>query len=549
MSNPFLLLLTLVLTLIAACAAPSPEGEEAAALATTEADTYRRPTSGPDDRWRPAYHFTPPEQWMNDPNGMVFFDGEYHLFYQHYPDSNVWGPMHWGHAISTDLIDWKHLPIALYPDSLGYIFSGSAVIDWKNTTGFGTEENPPMIAIFTHHDAEGADAGRNDIQYQSIAYSTDRGRNWTKYAGNPVIPNPVPNIRDFRDPKVIWDEDSEQWVMIFAAQDRARFYGSPDLKSWTYLSEWGQDVGAHGGVWECPDLFPMEMDGTGEKKWVLIQSLNPGGPNGGSGTQYFVGDFDGRSFTLDPAFADDVQNGDAVWIDHGRDNYAGVTWSDIPKEDGRRIFLGWMSNWQYANVVPTTTWRSAMTLPRSLTLRQTAEGPRLFSKPVRELEALRGTARQVSGVGFKDRFTLLEAGTDFSPAVSELELVLDLAKTTAEEVAVRLANDEDEVLLVGYDRTRNAYFTDRRAAGLTDFDADFATGRHYAPRRDATNELRLHIFLDRASVEVFADDGRTVLTDIFFVTEPLNQVEVIATGGNARLVNVTLWPLQLGEGK
>ncbi|MEL6194980.1 MAG: glycoside hydrolase family 32 protein, partial [Bacteroidota bacterium] len=310
---------------------------------------------------RPQFHFTPASMWMNDPNGMVFYEGEYHLFYQHYPEDNVWGPMHWGHAVSEDLVNWEHLPIALYPDSLGYIFSGSAVVDWENTSGLGKEGKPPLIAIFTHHDPVKEKAGRNDFQYQSIAYSNDNGRNWTAYEGNPVIPNQN-SIRDFRDPKVIWDEDSEQWVMVFAAHDHVKFYGSPNLKDWTHLSDWGKSYGEHGGVWECPDLFSMEVEGSGEKKWVLLQSLNPGSPNGGSGTQYFVGDFNGKEFILDPSFLPSVTDGKAVWLDYGRDNYAGGTWSDLPNHAGRRFFLGWMSIWDYANIVPTEAWRSAMTL-------------------------------------------------------------------------------------------------------------------------------------------------------------------------------------------
>ncbi len=294
------------------------------------------------EQHRPHFHFTPESMWMNDPNGMVYYEGEYHLFYQHHPDDVVWGPMHWGHAVSTDLVHWEHLPIALYPDEYGYIFSGSAVVDWKNTSGFGSKHNPPLIAIFTYHDVDGEQAGNNDYQTQGIAYSIDKGRSWTKYENNPVLPNP--GIKDFRDPKVIWYEPDQKWIMTLAAHDNVRFYSSPNLKDWIFESEFGKGIGAHGGVWECPDLFPMELDGT--QKWVLLVSLNDGGPNGGSGTQYFIGDFDGKTFI------NDNSKNQILWLDYGRDNYAGVTWSDIPDEDGRRIFMGWMSNWSYAEVVP-----------------------------------------------------------------------------------------------------------------------------------------------------------------------------------------------------
>ncbi len=345
------------------------------------------------EQYRPIYHFTPPEQWMNDPNGMVYYEGEYHLFYQHYPDSNVWGPMHWGHAVSEDLVHWDRLPIALYPDSLGYIFSGSAVIDKNNTSGLGTEENPPMVAIYTYHDAEKAETGAIDYQTQGIAYSTDRGRSWTKYQQNPVIPNP--GIEDFRDPKVFWYAAQEKWVMTLAVSNHVSFYSSPDLKSWTKESEFGQEWGSHAGVWECPDLFPITVEGTEEEKWVLLLSINPGGPNEGSATQYFVGDFDGKTFTLDDAFQEDVRDENGVWLDYGPDNYAGVTWANVSDDDGRRLFMGWMSNWHYGQEVPTYAWRSAMTVPRTLELVNLPVGLRVTSKPVEELHALRQSTQSL----------------------------------------------------------------------------------------------------------------------------------------------------------
>lgn len=305
------------------------------------------------EQHRPQIHFSPKEKWMNDPNGMVYLNGNYHLFFQYHPGSTIWGPMHWGHAISKDLIHWDEQPIALYPDSLGTIFSGSAVLDFNNTSGFGKDGKIPLIAIFTHHDTIGAKARTNNYQSQSIAYSLDEGKTWTKYANNPVVKNP--GIRDFRDPKVMWYEDGKKWVMTLATKDRVTFYSSKNLKEWTKESEFGETVGAHGGVWECPDLFPLKYKG--DNVWVLMVSINPGGPNKGSATQYFTGKFDGKNFT---PFQTDTR-----WIDYGTDNYAGVTWSNTRD---RKIFLGWMSNWQYARVVPTEKWRSAMTVPRDLNL-------------------------------------------------------------------------------------------------------------------------------------------------------------------------------------
>src|SRR5258705_1699538 len=291
-----------------------------------------------DEPYRPKVHFSPREKWMNDPNGMVYHNGIYHLFYQYYPDSTVWGPMHWVHATSKDMIHWEQQPIALYPDSLGYIFSGSAVVDIDNTSGFGKDGIPPLVTIFTYHDPKGEKDGKSDFQNQSIAYSLDEGRSWIKYVNNPVVKNP--GIKDFRDPKVMWFEKEKKWVMTLATKDRITFYSSANFKEWTKESEFGENAGAHGGVWECPDWFPLEYDG--KQIWVLIVNLNPGGPNKGSATQYFLGDFNGKSFL--------PFNTETKWLDYGPDEYAGVTWSNTGE---RKIFLGWMSNWLYANVVPT----------------------------------------------------------------------------------------------------------------------------------------------------------------------------------------------------
>jgi len=482
---------------------------------------------------RPGFHFTSDSMWMNDPNGMVFFEDEYHLFYQYYPDSTVWGPMHWGHAVSRDLVKWEHLPIALYPDSLGYIFSGSAVIDWKNTSGFGKNGNPPMVAIYTQHLMEGEKAGRSDFQYQSIAYSNDKGRTWTKYTGNPVIPN-TQKIKDFRDPKVIWDEDSEQWVMVFAAHDHVMFWGSPNLINWTHLSNFGKEYGAHGGVWECPDLFPIKVEGTDETKWVLLQSLNPGSPNGGSGTQYFVGNFDGKNFTLDPSFAPDVTEGKAVWLDWGRDNYAGVTWSDIPKEDGRRLLIGWMSNWDYAQVVPTTTWRSAMTIPRSLQLKKTDFGYRILSEPVKEIELLMDTQYSIKNEIINKEIDLTDK-LSFSPSKMEVLLEIELPENRDSEFGIVLSNTHGDEYIIGFDSGKNEYFSDRTKAGSTHFSNKFAIKRHIAPRVSTDKIVRLHLIFDVASCELFADNGLVAMTEIFFPTENFSRLKLSEKGGGIKV--------------
>ncbi|MEM9885449.1 MAG: glycoside hydrolase family 32 protein [Bacteroidota bacterium] len=472
---------------------------------TTEMRKESKRGSYETEAHRPLFHFSPDSMWMNDPNGMVYCEGEYHLFYQYHPDSTVWGPMHWGHAVSEDLVHWERLPIALYPDSLGYIFSGSAIIDHRNTSGFGENDQAPMIAIFTHHSAEGEKAGTNDFQSQSIAYSNDKGRTWTKYEGNPVLENQ--GIRDFRDPKVIWHEASKKWIMVLAAFDRIKIYSSADLKAWKLESDFGEGYGAQGRPWECPDLFPLEVAGSGVEKWVMIVSIGRGASNGGSGTQYFIGDFDGTTFTTN----DPVEK--TLWVDWGKDNYAGVTWSDIPAADSRRIFMAWMSNWQYAQNVPTKKWRSAMTIPRSLELRSTENGMRLFSKPVQELEQLR---KESTNIELSEKPIAL-------PALAEIQLVFDNA--VQEDILFRLSNDVGESLIFGYDARVESFFVNRNYAGKTDFAEGFS-GKHYAERTIIKDEVSLHFFIDRSSIEIFADEGATCMTELFFPNEDFSQMEI-----------------------
>ena len=496
-----------------------------------------------DDLHRPQFHFSPAANWMNDPNGMVYYAGEYHLFFQYYPDSTVWGPMHWGHAVSKDLVHWEELPIALYPDSLGYIFSGSAVVDSRNTSGFGVGGVPPMIAIFTHHNPIGADAGDDDFQYQSIAYSIDKGRSWTKYEGNPVVPNP--GIRDFRDPKVIWDNERSQWVMVLAAQDHVKFYSSKDLKQWSHLSDFGKDAGSHAGVWECPDLFPLADPNSGETVWVLLLSINPGGPNGGSATQYFIGQFNGTEFELGKGFMSSDEPETAVWLDYGRDNYAGVTWSDIPSDDGRRIFIGWMSNWDYAQEVPTLKWRSAMTLPRELSLTEvevaTGSAYRLRSTPISELSTLRSEPIQFRHEEINTNQLLYETEAG-GPVMVEIQL----NPTFESDFRLTLLNSLDEKLHVGYNSNAHNYYVDRSKAGPNTFSAKFATPVSRAPSMPglvSSDENRVRIFFDASSLEVFAENGLTLLTETFYPTEPFNQV-ILSSDAAAVHEAIVVYPLR-----
>jgi fructan beta-fructosidase len=465
------------------------------------------------EKHRPKIHFTPEAHWMNDPNGMVYHHGEYHLFYQHYPDSTVWGPMHWGHAVSSDLLHWKHLPIALYPDSLGMIFSGSAVVDEKNTSSLGTMENPPLVAIFTYHNMEGEKAGRTDYQRQGIAYSLDNGNTWKKYEKNPVLENQ--GTKDFRDPKVFWYEPSKKWIMILAAFDHVEFYASNDLKDWDKLSDFGREYGSHGGVWECPDLFQLDVDGEKTKKWVMLLSINPGGPNGGSGTQYFIGNFDGQKFVSETA------KRDTLWLDYGADNYAGVTWSNIPVKDGRRIFLGWMSNWNYANVVPTSPWRSAMTIPRELKLKRINHHLYLQSVPVDELNRAAMKAKTVLNIISNDTLDLTDQ-TQYDLTLSRVSGIID-----ASDFSFVLSNSLNERVVIGFELKANRFYINRGGAGKEHFSESF-NAISYAPRISTSEKVQFDFIIDVSSVEAFFDGGTTVLTNTFFPDQNLNELQVIA---------------------
>jgi fructan beta-fructosidase len=521
--NSVVLMVAVMLGILYACVTPNSANQ---GTSSQQSGSYR-------EQHRPQFHFSPATQWMNDPNGMVFYDGEYHLFYQFYPDSNVWGPMHWAHAVSKDMVYWDHLPIAIYPDSLGYIFSGSAVVDWNNTSGFGINGKPPLVAMFTYHNVKAEKAGRSDYENQGIAYSNDRGRTWIKYSGNPALIN-TSNHKDFRDPKLVWDDDSKQWVVVLAVGDHTEFWGSPNLKKWRYLGEFGKELGAHGGVWECPDLFSIKVAGTGEKKWILIVNLNPGGPNGGSGTQYFVGNFDGKQFIPDPNFVQLVPKGKGMWLDWGKDNYAGVTWSDVPSKDGRRLLLGWMSNWEYAQIVPTTVWRNATTLPREMVLKQTQDGYRLYSQPARELEKLRATAFQLPATTLSEPINLTDK-IGFSPAQSEWMLEFIPPVGSNARCGIELSNEKNETYRIGFDAAKNQFFSDRTNAGNHAFSDKFANNVHISPRFSKDNTVRLHVFFDAASAELFADDGATLMTELYFPSTNFSRIKIFAEGGDVSL--------------
>ncbi|WP_316818516.1 glycoside hydrolase family 32 protein [Pedobacter nyackensis] len=455
------------------------------------------------ESYRPQFHFSPKKGWMNDPNGMIFLNGKYHLFFQHNPNATTWGPMHWGHAISTDLVNWQEQKIALYPDSLGTIFSGSAVIDKNNTAGFGKNA---LVAVFTHHDhkVEESKSGL-PAQHQSLAYSMDEGKTWTKYSGNPVLRSP--GLQAFRDPKVMWYEADKQWIMTLATGGSATFYASKDLKSWNKVGEFGVGFGSPEGTWECPDLFSLPVNGG--QKWVLLSSLSSGAPNGGSGTQYFVGQFDGNTFTPD--------HKDVRWIDYGTDNYAGITWSNTGE---RKIFIGWMNNWTYANVIPEQGWRGAATIARDLNLKQVGNEFYLTSLPVKELNGMTGKTNVIKNIQVKGDYDLSAKIAAFNG-----KFQLELATVVDESFSLQLGNRKGEMLIIGYDKANNNFYMDRSKSGLVSIPNNFAKNI-IAPRIAKGSPVSLKLLLDASSAELFADEGLTVMTNTFFNSEPFNQLYI-----------------------
>jgi len=488
----------------------------------TSLSRHNKTSSPKDERFRPQIHYSVPEHWSNDPNGMVYLDGEYHLFYQYNPYDTVGdGPsMHWGHAVSTNMIKWTDLPVALFPDELGAIWSGSAVVDFDNSAGFQIGDTPTIVAIFTHF---------GDTQQQSIAFSTDKGRTFTKYVGNPVIAN-TERIPDFRDPKVVRYGDS--WIMVLAVGPQVNFYKSMDLKSWEYLSSFGNDPsqGAHAGPWECPDLLEMKFGD--EIVWVLTVSLFGAAPNGGSGTQYFIGDFDGRRYTSSQM--------DPLWMDWGLDNYASVSFSNDPQ--GRHIMIGWMTNLEYAGSTPTGSWRGQFTLPRMLGLQLVNGQLRLQSTPVHELNIL-----LKNGIYNPENITILaDEVVDMSSLENSL-LHMDLTFETSgmdngASISICLVNSRGQELCTGYDKGRERpIFLNRELSGLADFHPAFAR-RASAVREITRDTIRFEIYADVSAVEVFVDSGLTAMTAIFYPDENYTGVEIRhhAVGNeNSRLLLLT----------
>ena len=469
--------------------------------------------------YRPLYHFTTDSNWINDPNGLVYANGQYHVFAQYNPFGDKWGHMSWAHAVSSDLFTWNEWPLAIpeiknNDSTVTMIFSGSAVVDSFNTSGFGKDGQMPMVAIYTSHVDKN---GKGLAQHESIAYSLDEGKTWQQYANNPVLNI---HLTDFRDPKVFWYAPEKKWVMavVKSLEYKVQFYASADLKRWNLLSEFG-GVGNVDKIWECPDLFPITVEGTGEKKWVL--SLSAGHPKKDYiAVQYFIGNFDGKKFTADSLNY-------PLYIDHGKDFYAGVTYNNIPASDGRRIMIGWANCWNYANDIPTKGFRGAYSVPRALTLKQTAEGLRLFQLPVAELDKHEQDLYSEASVELNNTSKSLDAAKGTTLDIS-FELKAD-ATTTA---GINVFKSSGEETTIAYNAATKTISLDRTRSGDTTFHKDFASIE--TVKLPATEEkIKLRILIDKSIVEVFVNDGLYAMTDLVFPKQNNGGVELFAKDGKA----------------
>jgi fructan beta-fructosidase len=473
---------------------------------------------------RPGFHFTPAQNWMNDPNGLVFLEGEYHLFYQHNAFADTPGSIGWGHAISSDLIHWEHLPVAIPFQDGVMAFSGCAVVDHHNSSGFGVNGQAPLVLIFTGH----VDA--KQIQDQRLAFSNDRGRTWTLFEGNPVLDI---GEKDFRDPKVFWHAPTKCWVMlvVLANDCQAQFYGSSNLKDWTHLSDWGP-YSSHEWNWEVPELFELPIDDSSETRWVLKVDVGTGGPFGGSAGMYFLGQFDGERFIADDANLN--LSTTANWLDYGKDFYAAITFANLP--DDRLIWLGWMNNWQYAAQTPTSPWRGAMSIPRTVGLKRFSSGLELIQRPVNELEALRGKHHRFTGLHLEPGLRTLEVRGE------RLEIIAELKLETASEFGLKVRVGPNNETIVGYNTSSQDLYVDRHKSGQVDFHEHFM-GKHSASCPLENGLLHLHIFIDSCSLEVFANHGRTVITDLIFPESGADGFELFASDGNVQLISLDIWEL------
>lgn len=497
------------------------------------------------DYYRPEYHHTPLYGWMNDANGLVYKDGEYHLYFQYNPYGSKWGNMHWGHSVSKDLVHWQHLDPAIARDTLGHIFSGSTVIDKNNSAGYGKDA---MIAFYTS-------ASDEHGQIQCMAYSNDNGRTYTKYENNPIL-TPFDGLKDFRDPKVFWYEPAQKWYMIVSADKNMRFYSSTDLKQWEYLSQFGEGYGVQPNQFECPDFIQLPVDGNKDNmKWVMIVNINPGCPFGGSATEYFIGDFDGKEFKCD------TDKSVTKWLDFGKDHYATVCFSNT---GDRIIAVPWMSNWQYANVTPIRQYRGANALPRELSLYTKNGEIYMAANVVKETEALRKSTRNIESLSVEGE-TVIDSITDGLNSGVELEMDIvpgkaqtvgfDIMNAKGEKTKIyldlksgRAVMDRTESGLIAFGEKAEPHFKenhDRRKTESINYINDFALGTWAPLSLCEGKSYHLNVFVDKCSVELFVDGGRIAMTNLVFPTEVYNSLRFYTEGGKAEVKNLSIHKLGL----
>lgn len=497
------------------------------------------------DYYRPEYHHTPLYGWMNDANGLVYKDGEYHLYFQYNPYGSKWGNMHWGHSVSKDLVHWQHLDPAIARDTLGHIFSGSTVIDKNNSAGYGKDA---MIAFYTS-------ASDEHGQIQCMAYSNDNGRTYTKYENNPIL-TPFDGLKDFRDPKVFWYEPAQKWYMIVSADKNMRFYSSTDLKQWEYLSQFGEGYGVKPNQFECPDFIQLPVDGNKDNmKWVMIVNINPGCPFGGSATEYFIGDFDGKEFKCD------TDKSVTKWLDFGKDHYATVCFSNT---GDRIIAVPWMSNWQYANVTPIRQYRGANALPRELSLYTKNGEIYMAANVVKETEALRKSTRNIESLSVEGE-TVIDSITDGLNSGVELEMDIvpgkaqtvgfDIMNAKGEKTKIyldlksgRAVMDRTESGLIAFGEKAEPHFKenhDRRKTESINYINDFALGTWAPLSLCEGKSYHLNVFVDKCSVELFVDGGRIAMTNLVFPTEVYNSLRFYTEGGKAEVKNLSIHKLGL----
>lgn len=497
------------------------------------------------DYYRPEYHHTPLYGWMNDANGLVYKDGEYHLYFQYNPYGSKWGNMHWGHSVSKDLVHWQHLDPAIARDTLGHIFSGSTVIDKNNSAGYGKDA---MIAFYTS-------ASDEHGQIQCMAYSNDNGRTYTKYEKNPIL-TPFDGLKDFRDPKVFWYEPAQKWYMIVSADKNMRFYSSTDLKQWEYLSQFGEGYGVQPNQFECPDFIQLPVDGNKDNmKWVMIVNINPGCPFGGSATEYFIGDFDGKEFKCD------TDKSVTKWLDFGKDHYATVCFSNT---GDRIIAVPWMSNWQYANVTPIRQYRGANALPRELSLYTKNGEIYMAANVVKETEALRKSTRNIESLSVEGE-TVIDSITDGLNSGVELEMDIvpgkvqtvgfDIMNAKGEKTKIyldlksgRAVMDRTESGLIAFGEKAEPHFKenhDRRKTESINYINDFALGTWAPLSLCEGKSYHLNVFVDKCSVELFVDGGRIAMTNLVFPTEVYNSLRFYTEGGKAEVKNLSIHKLGL----